>query len=85
MEVFLVPRLTGTVGTGSQPAAWAYVQLINLAGDFQAEVRADQEGRFTLHPVAGNWRLVAWVPRGGHADRQIEVGSGDLDVQLQLS
>jgi len=70
---------------GNRPAAWAYVQLTNLAGDFQGEVRADAEGRFTLYPVAGRWRLAAWVPRVGRADREIEVGSADLEVQLELS
>ena len=80
----MVPRLTGTVAMGNQPAAWAYVQLTNLAGDFQAEVRADKEGRFTLHPVAGRWRLAAWVPRAGRADLEVEVGSADLEVKLEV-
>src|SRR6266508_2792571 len=59
-----MPRLTGTVASGSRPAAWAYVQLTNLAGDFQGEVRADGEGAFTLYPVPGHWRLVTWSPSG---------------------
>ena len=80
-----MPRLTGTVAMGNQPAAWAYVQLTNLAGDFQAEVRADEEGRFSLYPVPGQWRLVAWVPRAGRANREVEVESADLEVQLELS
>jgi Protein of unknown function (DUF1416) len=79
-----VPRLTGMVALGDRPAAWAYVQLTNLAGDFQAEVRADAEGAFTLYPVAGRWRLIAWVPVMGRADREVEVGSADLEVQLEL-
>lgn len=49
----VMPRLTGTVASGNRPAGWAYVQLINLAGDFQAEVRAEEEGAFTLYPVPG--------------------------------
>jgi hypothetical protein len=77
-------RLTGTVLTGNRPAAWAYVQLTNLAGDFQGEVRADEDGAFTLYPVPGRWRLVAWSPSVGRADLQVEVGSADLEVQLAL-
>jgi hypothetical protein len=80
-----MPRLTGTVASGSRPAAWAYVQLTNLAGDFQGEVRADGEGAFTLYPVPGHWRLVAWSPSLGRADLQVDVGSADLEVQLALS
>jgi hypothetical protein len=72
------------VAQGNQPAAWAYVQLTNLAGDFQAEVRANVEGAFTLYPVAGRWRLITWVPGMGRVDREIEVGSQDLQVQLEL-
>jgi hypothetical protein len=80
----MMPRLTGTVAMGNQPAAWGYVQLTSLAGDFQAKVRADEEGRFSLYPVAGQWSLVAWVPRVGCADREVEDESADLEVQLEL-
>jgi 2-polyprenyl-6-methoxyphenol hydroxylase-like FAD-dependent oxidoreductase len=79
-----VPRLTGMVAQGNQPAAWAYVQLTNLAGDFQAEIRANAEGAFTLYPVAGRWRLITWALAKGHAEREIQVGSEDLQVQLEL-
>ncbi len=77
-------RLTGTVASGNRPAAWAYVQLTNLAGDFQGEVRADEEGSFTLYPVPGHWRLLAWVPSVGRTDGEVEVGSADLEVRLEL-
>ena len=79
-----MPRLTGTVASGNRPASWAYVQLTNLAGDFQGEVRADEEGSFTLYPVPGHWRLFAWVPSVGRTDREVEVGSADLEVRLEL-
>jgi hypothetical protein len=55
-----MPTLTGTVRAARQPAGWAYVQVRNLAGDFQGEVRADADGRFTLYPQPGQWRPVAW-------------------------
>ena len=83
----VMPRLTGTVvaTTTNQPAAWAYVQVRNLAGDFQGEVRADGDGRFVLHPAPGRWRLVAWVPGRGHAEQEIAIGVTDLDVRLELA
>jgi len=60
-----MPTLTGTVRAASQPARWAYVQVRNLAGDFQGEVRADAGGRFTLYrgPAGGAW----WHGRRGSA------------------
>ena len=79
-----MPRLTGTVAAADQPAAWAYVQLTNLAGDFQGEVRADEHGGFVLHPQPGQWRLVAWSPGHGRTDRTVEVASSDLEVRLEL-
>ena len=49
-------RLTGVVSRGSAPADGAYVQLRNLGGDFQAEIRTSEDGRFTFHPVPGSVR-----------------------------
>jgi len=57
-----MPRLTGTIVAGGAPAEGAYVQIQNLAGDFQAEVRTDAAGRFVLHPIRGRWRLVCSEP-----------------------
>ena len=67
-----MPTLTGTVRAADQPARWAYVQVRNLAGDFQGEVRADADGRFTLYP------------RPGRAERDLDVDLADLDVDLEL-
>jgi hypothetical protein len=60
------------------------VQLTNPDGDFQGEVRADEHGGFVLHPVPGQWRLVAWAPGLGRTDRSVDVASADLEVQLEL-
>lgn len=80
-----MPRLMGTVVAVGRPAAWAYVQVRNLAGDFQGEVRADGDGRYLLYPTAGRWRLVAWAPGHGHTEREIAVGAADADVLLELT
>jgi hypothetical protein len=76
--------LTGTVLRGSLPADGAYVQLRNLVGDFQAEVRTGEDGRFTLFPVPGLWRLVSFAPRTPTVMLEGEVGSADLVVDLTL-
>ncbi|MGQ0669194.1 MAG: DUF1416 domain-containing protein [Actinomycetota bacterium] len=78
-------RLTGTVFIEGSPADGAYVQIQNLAGDFQAEVRADAGGRFVLYPVPGRWRLVSWLPRNGRVELEVEVGTADVDVQIALT
>jgi hypothetical protein len=81
-----MPTLKGTVLRQGAPADNAYVQLQNLKGDFQAEVRTDAEGKFTLHPVPGRWRLVSWVPGGGKREEQeVEVGSGEVGVEISLA
>jgi hypothetical protein len=77
-------RLTGVVSRGSAPADGAYVQLRNLGGDFQAEIRTTEDGRFTFHPVPGRWRLVSFAPRTETVEREVEVGTEDLEVDLTL-
>ena len=79
-----MPRLTGTVLVGERPIEQAYVQVQNLAGDFQGEVRTDEEGRFVLHPTPGRWRLVSWSPGRGQAEREVEIQTADVDVEIVL-
>jgi hypothetical protein len=80
-----MPRLSGTVRAGERPAANAYVQIRNLEGDFQGEVKTDAEGKFVLHPVAGRWRLVSWLPGRGQTEQEVEVGADDFSVELTLA
>jgi Protein of unknown function (DUF1416) len=77
-------RLTGTVSRGSMPADGAYVQLRNLHGDFQAEVRTGEDGRFTLHPIPGRWRLVSFAPRTAQTELEVDVAGDDVVVDLTL-
>lgn len=77
-------RLTGTVTVGGRPAGGAYVQIRNLAGDFQGEVRTEADGRFVLYPVSGRWRLVSWVPGIGRTEQEVEIGESDAEVELSL-
>lgn len=80
-----MPKLTGTIVAVGAPAEGAYVQIQNLAGDFQAEVRTDAAGRFVLYPVRGRWRLVCWLPADGRAEQEVEVGAEDLDLEVALA
>ena len=77
--------LTGTVRAGDGPADGAYVQILNLDGDFQGEVRTNAEGKFVLHPVPGRWRLISWLPGQGKTEKEVEVRDADVQVDLTLS
>jgi len=44
-----------------------------MDGDFQGEVRTDDNGVFTLYPVPGQWRLITWAPGVGRGDAQLEL------------
>jgi hypothetical protein len=79
-----MPMLTGGVVAGGAPADGAYVQIQNLAGDFQGEVRTDAAGGFVLYPVPGRWRLVCWLTGEGRAEQEVEVGSVDQEVEIAL-
>ncbi len=80
-----MPRLTGTIIVGGSPSEGAYVQIQNLAGDFQGEVRTDAAGRFVLHPIPGRWRLVCFRPGTGWAEQEVDVGTEDLPVEIALA
>lgn len=80
-----MPRLTGTIAAGSAPADGAYVQIQNLAGDFQGDVRTDAAGGFVLHLVPGRWRLVSCLPGDGRAELEVEVGTIPLEVEMTLA
>lgn len=80
-----MPTLSGTVVAGGKPAEGAYVQIQNLDGDFQAEVKTDANGKFVLHPVVGRWRLVSWLTGQGRAEKEVEIGGDDAQVELTLS
>ena len=79
-----MPALTGVVSAGGAPADNAYVQLQNLTGDFQAEVRTRETGKFVLHPVAGRWKLISWLPGGPRVEREVDIAKDDVAVEISL-
>lgn len=72
-----MPRLTGTIEEGPG----AFVQLRDEGGDFVGEVRADEEGRFTLYPIPGHWTVVCLTPDGRH-QQEVEVGAQDIEIRV---
>ena len=77
-------RITGTVLVDGNPAANAYVQLRDKDNEFCGETRTGDDGHFVLYAVPAQWRLVAWLPAGARTYEVIEVGAGDVDVELSL-
>jgi Protein of unknown function (DUF1416) len=76
-------RLHGRVVRSGQPVEGAYVQLIGPSGDFTAEVRTDESGRFLFYPVAGHWILRGLLPGGTRVEREVDLGFGqNVDVDL---
>jgi hypothetical protein len=76
-------RLHGRVVSEGHPVEGAYVQLIGPSGDFTAEVRTDESGKFLFYPVAGEWTLRGFLPGGVRVERSVQLGSGQtLDVDL---
>ena len=72
-----MPRLTGTVEEGPG----AFVQLRDEGGDFAGEVRADEEGRFTLYPIPGHWTVICLTP-DRRRQQDIEVGAQDVEIRV---
>jgi hypothetical protein len=76
-------RLHGRVVSAGQPVEGAYVQLIGPSGDFTAEVRTDESGRFLFYPVAGHWTLRGMLPGGARVEREVDLETGrNVDVDL---
>jgi uncharacterized protein DUF1416 len=76
-------RLHGRVVSDGAPVEGAYVQLIGPSGDFTAEVRTDETGRFLFYPVAGHWVLRGFLPGGRRVEREVELEAGrTVDVDL---
>jgi hypothetical protein len=78
-------RLHGRVVRAGRPVEGAYVQLIGPSGDFTAEVRTDESGRFLFYPVPGHWRLLGVVPGGVQVEREVDLDDGqNADVDLPV-
>lgn len=74
-----MPRLRGTIDRG----AGAFVQLRDAHDDFVGEVRADDDGNFTLYAIPGHWRLICMAP-GRRREQEVDVGSSDVDLRVSL-
>jgi hypothetical protein len=80
-----VLRLYGRVHHRDEPVEGAYVRLLGPSGEFTAELRTDETGKFLFYPVEGEWTLVGFAPGGGRAERRIRLAAGQsLDVDIEV-
>ncbi|MBV9100801.1 MAG: DUF1416 domain-containing protein [Candidatus Dormibacteraeota bacterium] len=76
-------RLHGRVVRSGEPVEGAYVQLLGPSGDFTAEVRTDETGRFVFYPVPGDWVLKLFLPGGYVLEQAVSLSEGQtMSVQL---
>ncbi len=76
-------RLHGRITRSERPVEGAYVQLIGPSGEFTAEVRTDESGRFLFYPLAGSWKLRVSLPGGAHLEKSVTITTGQtIDVQI---
>jgi hypothetical protein len=76
-------RLHGRVLRAGLPVEGAYVRLIGPSGDFTAEVRTDESGRFIFYPFAGTWVLRGVLPGGHSLEHTVSLTEGQtMDIQL---
>jgi hypothetical protein len=76
-------KLRGHVSSSGQPVEGAYVRLIGPSGDFTAEVRTNESGRFRFYPKAGAWEVRVSLPGGAHLEQPVTISDGQtLDMQI---
>jgi uncharacterized protein YfaS (alpha-2-macroglobulin family) len=60
--------IQGLVTRGGEPAAGAYVRLLDDNGDFTAEVVTSASGAYRFHARPGSWNLRALASGGASGD-----------------
>jgi uncharacterized GH25 family protein len=69
--------IQGTVTRGGQPAAGAYVRLLDSSGEFTAEVVTSASGAFRFFARPGSWTLRA-LASGAQGDTKVDAQQGSV-------
>jgi len=75
--------IEGLVRSGGEPAAGAFVRLLDAGGEFTAEVVAGRDGQFRFYAAPGLWTVRALTPKARGA-RTVEVSAGRTRLDLDL-
>lgn len=70
--------IEGTVSRGGAGVGGAYVQLLDAAGEFTAEVPTDDAGSFRFFARPGEWTLHTLVPRASSVDLEVNAEAGRI-------
>jgi len=76
--------IQGRVLRGGEPAASAYVRLLDATDEFTAEVPTSATGHFRFFAGDGTWTLRTLAP-GASVDRKVVASRGtviELDIEL---
>ena len=76
--------LSGTVRSGGEPAAGAFVRLLDGTGEFTAEVVSSASGDFRFFTSPGNWTVRA-LHRSGNGQAVVNAaGPGHFAVEVNI-
>ena len=70
--------IQGVVLHDDQPVDGAYVRLLDLGGEFTAEVPTSATGQFRFFAAPGDWTLRTLAPRVAPVDQQVVASRGDV-------
>ena len=48
-------------------------------------MRADDSGHFVFYAIPGHWRVICLAPGGRRVEHEVDMGSSDVDVDLDLT
>jgi hypothetical protein len=69
---------------GGDVARNATVELHNVSGDHITQTVVDDSGSYRFHLAPGKWRLKAYDPHGHRGSAEVELGTEDKRVDLDL-
>jgi hypothetical protein len=77
--------IQGVVTRAGEPVAGAYVRLLDVTGEFTAEVPTSATGQFRFFAAPGPWTLRTIAPGSGVADQSVVAAEGEIaEVDISL-
>jgi len=68
----------GKVTRAGAPVQVGYARLLNVGGDFVAEVPLGEDGGFRFFAAPGDWTLRVLAPGGIRTDRAVTAATGEI-------